>query len=275
MLKSLFNFYINSSIHVALAVYALGYITLLEYHIAYTETLLYFLFYGTITGYNFVKYFGIAKFHHRRLANWLRAIQAFSLLSFVLMCYYMIQLPVEILGYILLFGAFTFFYAIPFMPKTLFIDKHHNLRSISGLKVYIIAFVWSGVTVFLPLLHAKVPINIDVLLLGLQRFCFVIALMLPFEIRDLKFDNLRLSTIPQKIGIQQTKTIGIALAILIVCLDFFKNTTTITSMLSLQATIVIYALLLVFARVKQSKYYSSFWVEGIPIVWLLLLIYLL
>lgn len=275
MLKQLLNFYINSSIHVGLAVYAFGYITLIEYNLAYNESVLYFLFYGTITGYNFVKYFGLAKFHHRRLAKWLRVIQVFSLVSFVMMCYYMIQLPLQVIYGIAGFGIVTFFYAIPFMPKAIFIDQHHNLRSISGLKVYIIAFVWAGVTVGLPLLAAKVTIDTDVVLLGVQRFCFVIALMLPFEIRDLKFDSLRLSTIPQKIGVKQTKTIGIVLAILIVFLDFFKNTTTITGMLALQATIVMYALLLVFARVKQNKYYSSFWVEGIPIVWLLLLIYLL
>jgi len=59
-LKQLFNFYINSSIHVALAVYALAYITLVEYDIEYDENVLYFVFYATITGYNFVKYFGIS-----------------------------------------------------------------------------------------------------------------------------------------------------------------------------------------------------------------------
>ena len=57
LLKQLFNFYINSSIHVALAVYSLTYITLVEYGIKYDEDVLYFVFYSTITGYNFVKFF--------------------------------------------------------------------------------------------------------------------------------------------------------------------------------------------------------------------------
>ena len=76
----------NSSIHVALAVYAMTWITLLSFDLAYDENALYFVFYATITAYNFVKYFGLAKFHHRRLASWLKAIQVFSAIAFILMC---------------------------------------------------------------------------------------------------------------------------------------------------------------------------------------------
>ena len=271
-LKQLFNFYINSSIHVALAVYALTYITLVEYDIRYDENVLYFVFYATITGYNFVKYFGIAKFHHRRLAGWLKVIQIFSLISFVLLCYYGLQLPTKILIYIAIFGGITFLYAIPILPKRIFIDKHQNLRSIGGLKVYVIAAVWSGVTVFLPILSNELSISADVLITGVQRFIFVILLMLPFEIRDLKFDNLKLSTIPQKIGVKQTKIIGAALVLTIFLLEFFKDGITINGILVLLVVLVIALLFLLYSKIDQNKYYSSFWVEGLPILWLILLL---
>ena len=135
--KQLFNFYINSSIHVALSVFSLTWITLIENDLLYDENVLYFVFYATITGYNFVKYFGVAKFHHRSLANWLKAIQIFSFFCFVLMCYYAFQLEKNTLTCIAIFGIITFFYAIPFLPKRLFLDKQHNLRSIGGLKIYL------------------------------------------------------------------------------------------------------------------------------------------
>ncbi len=270
--KKLLNFYINSSIHVALAVYALTYITLLEFDLLYDEAMLYFVFYATITGYNFVKYFGLAKFHHRSLANWLKAIQIFSFFCFVLMGYYALQLPLELLVYLGVFGLITFFYAIPFLPKRIFIDKYHNLRSIGGLKVYVIALVWSGVTVFLPLLSNDYGIDDDVFITEFQRFCFVILLMLPFEIRDLKFDSLKLSTIPQRIGVRNTKIIGVVMAVLIFLLEFFKDETSQTQILVLGVVQLLTVLLLVLARKNQNKYYSSFWVEGIPLVWLLLLV---
>lgn len=272
LLKQLFNFYINSSIHVALSVFSLTWITLIEYNLMYDENVLYFVFYATITGYNFVKYFGVAKFHHRSLASWLKAIQIFSFFCFALMCYYAFQLEKNALIYIAIFGVITFLYAIPFLPKRLFLDKQHNLRSIGGLKIYLIALVWCGVTVFLPLINQQYNINTDVLLTAAQRYIFIIVLMFPFEIRDLRYDSLKLSTIPQKIGIKATKIIGISLLVFFFFIEFFKDELVFSNALVLAITTLITALFLIFSEVEQRSYYSSFWVEGIPLLWLVMLL---
>src|SRR5690554_4598680 len=92
LFKQIFDFYIDSSIHVALAVFALSWITLLRFHIPYDSAALYFIFFASISGYNFVKYFGIARFRHRSLTNWLKCIQLFSLVCFLFMCHYALQL---------------------------------------------------------------------------------------------------------------------------------------------------------------------------------------
>ncbi len=268
LVKQLFDFYINASIHVALAVFSLTWITLIEYGVSYDDSVLYFVFFASITGYNFVKYFGVAKFHHRRLANWLKTIQMFSLFCFVFMCFYANQLNAITLIYIAVFGVITFLYAIPFLPKRLFLDKQHNLRGIGGLKIYLIALVWCGVTVFLPLLNNQHSINADVVLTGFQRYIFVMVLMLPFEIRDLQFDDLKLSTIPQKIGTIQTKIIGVLLLMLFFFLEFFKDEINARRITLLLVIMIIILLFLVFSTKEQGKYYSSFWVESIPILWL-------
>jgi len=270
VLKQLLSFYVNSSIHVAFSVLSLTWITLLEFQIPNNINVLLFVFFATITGYNFVKYFGIAKFHHRSLTNWLKSIQIFSFFCFLLMAYYGLQLSLKTLYYIGAFGLVTFLYAIPFLPKRLFLDKQKNLRSIVGLKIYLIALVWSGVTVFLPLIEAEASINETVLICALQRFIFVVVLMLPFEIRDLQFDSLKLSTVPQQIGVKATKTIGGFLIFGIYILDYFKSHSLGNDRAVLLFVLVLLFLFLIFARVRQGKYYSAFWVEGIPIFWLLL-----
>lgn len=269
-IKRLFSFYINSSIHVALAVYSLTWVSLLEFNVPYDESILYFNFYATITGYNFVKYFGIAKFHHRRLATWLKTIQLFSLVCFVLMCFYASQLEIRTLMYVGGFGVITFLYAIPFLPRSLFIDSQQNLRSIGGLKIYLIGLIWAGVTVLLPLVNNEVEIDCDVVITILQRFVFVIVLMLPFEIRDLQYDSLKLSTIPQKIGVTKTKLIGVLLLILFFFFQFFKNEIGGIGNLIMLAISLLTLCLLLMSKSEQSKYYSSFWVEGIPVIWLVL-----
>ncbi len=272
MLKRLFDFYINSSIHVALSVFSLTWITLLEYGISYDEALLSFVFFASISGYNFVKYFGIAKFHHRSLANWLKTIQIFSLLCFISMCYYVLQLRVNAMFFIVGLGLVTFFYAIPFLPKHLFLDSKNNLRNVGGLKVYLIALVWAGVTVFLPIINNDYTINADVVITGIQRFVFIIVLMLPFEIRDLMYDSLKLATIPQKIGVKQTKIIGVVLLGLFLFLEFFKAGTTTKSLLVSMLISVVISLFLLYSKKEQGTYYSSFWVEGLPVLWLFLML---
>ena len=272
VLKQILDFYINSSIHVALAVYALSWITLKRFDILYDENVLYFIFYASITGYNFVKYFGLAKFHHRRLASWLKVIQVFSFICFLLMCYYAYNLHSNTLYYIFALGVITFFYAIPFLPRKLFLDSKHNLRSIGGLKVYIIALVWAIVTVALPLVNNNHDINFDAIITIIQRYLFVIVLILPFDIRDLQYDNLKLSTIPQSIGVKNTKFIGVSLLLVFFFLEFLKDEFATNQIISLLIIVFVTALFVIFSSEERGKYYSVFWVEGIPIFWLALVV---
>lgn len=269
-LKSIFDFYINSSMHVALSVFSMTYVSLLEFRLPIDWSLLYFVFFSSITGYNFVKFFGIAKFHHRSLAHWLRVIQVFSLVCFLLMLWFAFQLQPETLLYIGIFGAVTFLYAIPFLPKRFFIDQQKNLREIGGLKVYVIGLVWTGVTVLLPILDSNQPFVWDVWITAIQRFILVMMLMLPFEIRDLQYDSIKLSTIPQKIGIKNTKIIGVLLGMVFLFLEFFKNELSPKVIILTFAVTFITLLFILFANRNRSDYYSSFWVESVPILWLIL-----
>ena len=272
-MKIVLDFYINSSIHVALAVVSLSWITLLEFDIPYDKEVLLFIFFASITAYNFVKYFGLAKFHHRRLANWLKWIQIFSLISFFGLCYYAFNLRYKILLYIAGFGIITFLYAIPFLPKRLLIDKKQTIRGISGLKIYVIALVWAGVTVFIPLINNDFQINFNAIITALQRFLFVMVLMFPFEIRDMQFDYLKLSTIPQQLGIKTTKALGLLLLVGFLFLEFLKDDINSKSILTLTIIAFVTFLFLAFAKEQRVKYYCSFWVEGLPILWLLLMLF--
>jgi len=270
VLRQIFDFYINSSIHVALAVVSLSWLTLFEFDISADQNLIYFIFFASVTGYNFVKYFGLAKFHHRSLANWLKLIQIFSFFCFILMCYYVFKIEAKTLFYIAGMGLVTFLYAIPFLPKRFLFDEKQNLRNVGGVKIYVIAFVWAGVTVLLPLVNNMIAFSEDVVVAYAQRFAFVLVLMFPFEIRDLQYDSLKLSTIPQKIGEKQTKVIGVFLLILFFLLEFLKENYSLRGLLILLLVSLVTLAFLLYARENQSKYYSGFWVEGIPIFWALM-----
>lgn len=268
-LKSILDFYINSSVHVALAVCALSWITLIQFGLEFDRNIIFFTFFASITGYNFVKFFGIARFHHRRLTNRLKWIQIVSLFCFIGMLIYFFKLQKTTMIYVGAFGLVTFLYAVPIIPKRLFIDQHKNLRSISGLKIYIIALVWTGVSVLLPLIDKGIDLTTTIWITCLQRFLIVIVLMLPFEIRDLNFDSLKLSTVPQKIGITGTKVAGVCLLISVLVTEMFVTRNYEYSLELHGVFIALLAVFLLLSFQQQSKYYTSLWVEAIPMFWLL------
>ena len=273
LLKQIFDFYINASIHVALAVYSLSFITLYQLNIFYDESILYFIFFASITGYNFVKYFGLAKFHYRSLANWLRVIQLFSLICFGFMIYYVLQLERNTFIIVSILALITLLYAIPLLPKNVFLDNKYNLRSVSGLKVYIIAFVWAFATIVLPVVNNDYPINFDVFVMLLQRYIFVVVLILPFDIRDLHYDSLKLSTIPQRIGIKSTKILGMSLLLVFLLLEFFKDDLDLNQILTTLIITIVTGLFIAFSNMDRGRFYSAFWVEALPIFWLILVLF--
>ena len=272
-LQDVFNFYINSSIHVALAVTALTWITFIQLNLGCDKNLLYFVFFASISAYNFVKYYGLAKFHHRSLANWLKVIQVFSFFVFILMCIYFLKINTQTKKMVCLIGFVTFLYAIPIIPQTYFLDNKKNLRQISGLKIYIIALVWMFTTVVLPVVEKGIMFNAEILIICVQRFMVVLVLMLPFEIRDLNYDSLKLTTMPQRIGVKKTKFFGAGLLFICFCLEFFKDAITQKTVWVFFIINLVMFFLVFFSNKKQSKYYASFWVEGLPIVWLLMLLF--
>ena len=117
LIKKLSDLYINGSVHVALSCYALTWISFIELGIDYNENLLYFVFYATISGYNFVKFFGVAKFHHRSLTQALKWIQILSFVSTIVMFYYFFGLKNSIKFLIFAMFILTLVYALPLFPN--------------------------------------------------------------------------------------------------------------------------------------------------------------
>jgi len=123
-------------------------------------------------------------------------------------------------------------------------------------------------TVFLPLTLEGKSLREFSLIYGFQRYLFVIAATLPFEIRDLKLDHPNLSTWPQRWGVKKTKILGFILLIFFLFLEALFNFSSFFEITTMIAMILMIFILM--SKKEQPKYFSSFWVEGIPILWLLL-----
>lgn len=166
----------------------------------------------------------------------------------------------------IVFFGLTALYTVPFFPNT------KNLRNWSGVKIYIVALCWAGITTALPLLEADVAITTDAYLKFGQRFLLVIALILIFEIIDLSEDDPYLKTVPQQIGVKNTKWLNLCLLVVLYFLEFLKTTIDTKQLLVNIVLVVTTGLFTLYAHPYRNKYYTLFWVESIPIFWLGLVI---
>lgn len=264
VLKNILNFYVQSSIHVALAVISLAGVVSLEANLPLSNISLALLLTATISGYNFVKFAGIAKLHHQSLTKNLKLIQIFSFLSGAALIYLLFKQSVEQLWLLVSLAIVNFLYAIPFLPK----DK--SLRSLRGTKIFIIALIWTFSVVVYPGIDSLAgTISWDLVIRFIQIFCFLIAITLPFEIRDITGDRAELGTIPQKIGIKKTKLLGYILGFAFIGLSVLLKPELIPNIPEL---IIFGTVLFVIFKSTpdRSFYFTAFWVEAIPIAWFLL-----
>ena len=267
-IQALFDFYLKSSIHVAFSVYALVRMTQFMFEIPYDEPIAFFAFFGTIVGYNFVKYDGLARTQKRMMRNELKMIAVLSFFSFLAVGFFFFQLQLVTQTVAVGVLILTLLYTLPFFPN------RKNARNWAGVKIYIVSLCWVGVTLMLPLVDAHQDLGWDFFIKCIQRFVLVFDLILVFEIIDLANDDSHLKTVPQQIGVKRTKLLGLGLLLPFYFLEFLKNNFIEKQLVVNLVLVIVLSLFLVFSNEKRSKYYTSFWVESIPILWWLMVVFL-
>jgi hypothetical protein len=250
----LFDFYIKSSIHVAFAVFCLLEITVFSNRLNPINYFSVCVFSGTVLGYNFLKYYAVFNKGYFRSSQYF-AILVLSILAGVGFLFSFFLLNYSIQKLILISGFFVILY--PFM------------RKYGWLKLFLVSFTVTFITVYIPFQTTKwLPIEFYLSLM--QRFLLLTSLLIPFEIMDSKTDDTSLNTLPQLFGVNSTKLFGILLVIPFIVLEFLKL---YPSYLVL-AIGIITVTFINFTELHRSKYYTSFWVESVPVFWWLLWILL-
>lgn len=140
-------------------------------------------FFGTIVGYNFVKYDALVRVKRKPVGTQLKIIAVLSFVSLILVGYYFFHLKriTQIVSVVIF--AITALYTLPFFPN------RKNARNWAGVKIYIVAICWVGATLVLPYINAEIPFIPDFFIKCIQRFVLVFVLILVFEIIDLANDD--------------------------------------------------------------------------------------
>lgn len=264
-LRPALDFYVQSSLHVALSVLALVQVTRLRLGLPLDIYVSGFAFFGTVVGYNFIKYDALAR--SGAVTRHLR-IKLFVLTSAIcaaaaLFCFWNLSGAARWTSLSAL--LITVLYALPFFPN------RKNARDWAGLKIYFVAFSWAVVTVVLPVLNSGAGFSADFWIICVQRFLLIVVLLLIFEIIDLATDDVHLHTVPQQIGVNRTKILGITGMVFILLLDVFKHHSHPEFTFINVAFGLTVCAFLAFATPYRPKYYTVFWAESLPVFWWLAL----
>ncbi|MDR2223512.1 MAG: hypothetical protein LBE34_12380 [Flavobacteriaceae bacterium] len=258
--------YLNGSIHVSLAVFALVQMTFYFCHLPFDAVVSILAFSGTLFSYNFIKYAEVVYKHKKPFSKRLKVIIVISLLALIIgaVSFFFLNWKAQVVTLSLLVLAVL--YAIPISSNV------SNLRNLAGLKVYIVCICWATVTLIVPVVNADIPITWDIVIKFTQRFILVFILIGIFEVVDLQYDDKYLKTLPQMLGITNTKYLLALLLIPFYVIEFFK-----VGYQPIQAwnnlLIVLLTLFFIsYASPKRTKFFTLFWVESVPIVWWLIVV---
>jgi len=260
-----FDFYLSASLHVAMATAALAQMTYYFSRIPSDNTMLLFVFSATVFSYNVIKYAPLILKKGLQTIR-LKAIVLLTILAALAAFYCFWKLNVAAQIGIAITGLLCLFYLIPIAKNK------SNLRNLAGIKIYVVSLCWAIATLIIPLLNADLAITSDIFYKFSQRFILTLILILIFEINDLKYDDIRLRTVPQSIGILKTKQLIYALLLVFYGLEFFKKGTYELQWLINLILIFVTALFTYYANAQRTKYYTLFWVESMPIFWYLLVL---
>lgn len=277
LFKTVLDFYIRSSLHVAICFVALLYVFHCYGFVKLSNEFALLGFCFIITGYNFIKYATLV--YENKSFKYKKSIFLIFIICALIGAYLLLFETLQAYVVLLISGLLSLFYVLPFYHKK-------SLRWMSIIKVVTVVVVWWLVIMVLPVysvyseimnlniasLNAMGQINWTAYLIkSIELFLFVFSLLIPFEIRDLKYDAPSLKTIPQLIGIRKTKYLGIVLLLVAFLLHHFYFVHYNFPYYFIPLLIyVITAIAIWFSDKFKADYYVSFFVEAIPVLWLAL-----
>ena len=183
-----FRFLLSHSIFASLCAVALCYQTFVLLHIEHSIVLYAFVFFSTLSSYNFYWFLSKYSFGQKLgLKQFLRTNIVYVILFTTAglgMLYCLFYLP-YILTHVAVAIFLTLLYSMPLWPFA----WAKYLRKAGLLKTILLASTWAYVTVIIPASSGMAAATTPVVSLWIARFFFVAMLCVIFDRRDIKLDE--------------------------------------------------------------------------------------
>lgn len=191
-----------------------------------------------------------------------------SALSLILSIYFLFQLSLNVFLLIIPLALFSVLYVIPVFPQK------KAIRDLPFAKIFVISIVWSVVMVAIPVVNFsgfEGLTNSSFLMLLLEQFLFILAITLPFDVRDLRYDmESNIKTIPSYIGIKNTITLSHGLLVLVFALKWIQyaylGQLNLSQLIATGVTIFLSGFIIAFTSHRRAELFFSGFVDGTMII---------
>lgn len=276
-LRKILDFILFSNVFIALGALAQGLVTYQLLGIEPDKDVLAILFCATLALYNFSILLARPKDYtaspHRRV-RWIFSNYRFNVTTTLIATLSLLPLASFLSLPALILLSFLALLSISYsLPIFRFRGQWFALRSVTGVKLFLIALVWSLSCVLLPIveLGGEEGLNLPagyVLLLFLSEFVFVAALTVPFDIRDSFLDKQHdLKTLPNMLGQRVAMGIaygfvGIYLLLLVLLWPLLHQ----MDLLALTLSILLSAWVIAQTNAGKNEYFYFLFLDGMLLV---------
>ena len=262
----LISFLIHTNIIVSLAAFCLYKVTEILFNISdfYIGC---FVFFSTLCAYNYMSsslYLNIDKdFSFRVSSNKSIGTHLITLLSAIIVIYLIVLLGFVFLKLVLPLLVIGILYPLYIKIN----GVNYNIRSIPLFKIFLISLCWTHLTLGVPLLYHNYGIDYFFIDSLFQRFLFIVAISIPFDIRDIYIDNI--TTLPKSLGIWSSKLFAwfcLFIIDVLLIIDLINGVISLSIFLGLFLTIELTSIIIWISKPNNPKVFYGIMVEGLSII---------
>ena len=253
-----FSVYLKSNIHVSVCLIFYSLTISLKNDLRLTSSYIFLMFLFVFGAYNFIK-FNENKFTDENIQSYKKLIffYLFFFISLSIGLFYFLGIIEQIIFLVL--SLIIVLYSVPVFGKS-------SMRKNIIFKLFSVPISWAILIVLFPFFYdmelSKLIYHFIII------FLIVFVQMIPFEIRDFESDKKHLKNIFDIYGITNVKKLGYCCLILVLLLSLLMNKAQID--FDLIIVLIILGILVKKATKKQKFYYSSLFVESLPVFWFFL-----
>ncbi len=264
-------FFINTNIFVSISAFCLYKVSELLFGFENYKIGL-FVFLSTLFAYNYMR---LPVFYKKHLFDHVSADahqkSSYFFLFFSAFCILLLLFSLGLKFIQLLLPPILISILYPLLIKIN--NKQYGIRNIPFLKIFLISFTWSYVTLLLPNLYYDFELDYFLVSSFFERFLFVLAIAMPFDIRDYNCDKIQ--TIPNTIGVINSKILAwfcLFIIQVLLIIHAVHSNITIPVFLGLFLSIEICSLVIYFTNPERSSFFYSILVESLSIFMYLLVL---